>query len=749
MLRCALFCLFAVSAIAGPVTNPPDRIQGGGGSVVANGSVAINTASNQPLLIYTNSNFLNSGTLEYNSSADITVSGAGIAKVKWDGSLYQVSKNGGTYFDILTSDKLGAASGVATLDGTQKLTASQIPYISIAVYRGSKASQAAMLATSPANPGDWVIRSDLSTTWVVTGTDATQLSSWTQLGYPTAPVTSVNSLTGAVTLQLANTISSTASQFLTSYNATTGNFTKGGVAASDVSGLPTVATTSDILKGDGSGNAVAFGSGSGVTTFLTTPTSANLATAVSDENGSGKLIFAAGTLAITSGKTLTASNTLTLAGTDGSTLNIGAGGTLGTGAYATAFDPTAPGAIGGTTPGTGTFTTLTNSGAATNSKSGAASTAALTLSGVPFAGTGTTSFPLVYINDANATASTTLNTAGTYFGINIDGTQDGINVLKDGTSKFKVDSAGAITTAAGVTTGGTVQINATSGVNFNTNVQLVTGAGDGILALTQGSSVRLRFGSISSNSKPEIQQDAVNGFTLQSAASTSTWNDSSTANSGTVANRYLFGIAAPTLTSTGTSVTNTVASTVYIGGAPTASTNTTIGTAYALNVNAGTTNLGGNVIVGGTLSVTGATALTGTTTNDNAAAGKVGEYVSASVVQGSAVVLTTATPKTVTSISLTAGDWDVTGIGSLTGASTGTEFDVAIGTTTNSFTGTVLGDTRAQTPTVSLTGADATLMIPSVRVSISSTTTYYLIVQETFTVGAPSAYGRISARRVR
>lgn len=142
-------------------------------------------------------------------------------------------------------------------------------------------------------------------------------------------------------------------------------------------------------------------------------------------------------------------------------------------------------------------------------------------------------------------------------------------------------------------------------------------------------------------------------------------------------------------------------------------------------------------------------AITGTTTNDNATAGNIGEYVSASVVQGSATALTTATPKTVTSISLTAGDWDVTGIASLTGASTGTEFDVAVGTTTNSFTGTVLGDTRAQTPTVSLTGADATLMIPAARMSLSGTTTVYLIVQETFTVGTPSAYGRISARRCR
>lgn len=41
----------------------------------------------------------------------------------------------------------------------------------------------------------------------------------------------------------------------------------------------------------------------------------------------------AGTLAITAGKTLTASNTLTISGSDGSTLNVGTGGTLGTAAF--------------------------------------------------------------------------------------------------------------------------------------------------------------------------------------------------------------------------------------------------------------------------------------------------------------------------------------------------------------------------------------------------------------------------------
>lgn len=105
------------------------------------------------------------------------------------------------------------------------------------------------------------------------------------------------------------------------------------------------------------------GLGTGVATFLATPSSANLAAAVTDETGSGALVFAtsptlvtptlgvasatsinkvaitapatSSILTIANNKTFTASNTLTLTGVDGSSLDVGAGGTLGTAAFAT------------------------------------------------------------------------------------------------------------------------------------------------------------------------------------------------------------------------------------------------------------------------------------------------------------------------------------------------------------------------------------------------------------------------------
>ena len=96
--------------------------------------------------------------------------------------------------------------------------------------------------------------------------------------------------------------------------------------------------------------------------------------------------------------------------------------------------------------GTNTF-----SGRIINSINGAASAEGVRVTGVPFAGTGTTSFPQVYIEETGATASTTLNTAGTLLGVNGNGTSDLMNLLKDGVSQFLVSSGGALTTIGNIT----------------------------------------------------------------------------------------------------------------------------------------------------------------------------------------------------------------------------------------------------------------------------------------------------------
>lgn len=98
----------------------------------------------------------------------------------------------------IPSTQKAAVNGVATLGSDGKLVAGQLPDIAIMDYLGASANQAAMLAKT-GQKGDWTTRTDLGTVWIITGADPTQLASWTQLTYPTAPVTSVFGRTGAIT----------------------------------------------------------------------------------------------------------------------------------------------------------------------------------------------------------------------------------------------------------------------------------------------------------------------------------------------------------------------------------------------------------------------------------------------------------------------------------------------------------------------------------------------------------------------
>lgn len=98
---------------------------------------------------------------------------------------------------------------------------SQIPAIAITEYLGSVASQVAMLALV-GDRGDWCIRTDLGTTWVLTSDDSSVLASWTELSYPTAPVTSVNGQTGSVTLAYGDVGAAAASHSHSANDITSG-----------------------------------------------------------------------------------------------------------------------------------------------------------------------------------------------------------------------------------------------------------------------------------------------------------------------------------------------------------------------------------------------------------------------------------------------------------------------------------------------------------------------------------------------
>ena len=141
----------------------------------------------------------------------------------------------------------------------------------------------------------------------------------------------------------------------------------------------------------------------------------------------------------------------------------------------------------------------------------------------------------------------------------------------------------------------------------------------------------------------------------------------------------------------------------------------------------------------------------GTTTNDAAATGSVGEYVSSTVAPGSAVtVTTTATALDITTISLTAGDWLVSINGAVQSAgSVTTRLFVWIGTTAGNSAAEANANTFADFNYALPANGTLPCAVPSYRMSLASTTTVRFKAQATFAGTQPTVSGRISATRVR
>jgi hypothetical protein len=142
---------------------------------------------------------------------------------------------------------------------------------------------------------------------------------------------------------------------------------------------------------------------------------------------------------------------------------------------------------------------------------------------------------------------------------------------------------------------------------------------------------------------------------------------------------------------------------------------------------------------------TGGVNTQGTRTNNNAPTGYVGEFISSSIVAGSAVSLSTGVANNITSISLTAGDWDVEG----------NVFFTVGGTCTICYAWSSL--TSATTPDASLVNGKIVTsgiqnfgtQVPFLRVCIATTTTVYLSAISTFSTSIVTVCGNIYARRVR
>jgi hypothetical protein len=139
----------------------------------------------------------------------------------------------------------------------------------------------------------------------------------------------------------------------------------------------------------------------------------------------------------------------------------------------------------------------------------------------------------------------------------------------------------------------------------------------------------------------------------------------------------------------------------------------------------------------------------GTTTNDNAVAGHVGEFVSNSA---SGVSVTSGTSFNAITISLTEGDWDVSGVIGFIAASTTVPTNLEVGINTTSATLPTLpptGDNYQGINTTFATSSTNYIHVGPTRISIASTTTVYLVGNAVFTTSTMTAAGFMRARRIR
>lgn len=222
-----------------------------------------------------------------------------------------------------------------------------------------------------------------------------------------------------------------------------------------------------------------------------------------------------------------------------------------------------------------------------------------------------------------------------------------------------------------------------------------------------------------------------------------------------------FGDAIGTLVALATGTNGTISNSYFQAGAASSVMSIT-STGRCIFTNSTLNSSATNVITGtGMLSYSGLT-FTGSSANinvtnqtggtlsgstfQNPSAGFLGESITSGFVSGTN--LPNNTPENLASIALTAGVWDISGIGSFIFTGTAGAFILGVSANSGSFTGTNEGDTSIQINLSNSVSPHSAGTIPAVRVVLSSSATYYLVGEAFFSSGAASGNGRISAVRV-
>lgn len=135
----------------------------------------------------------------------------------------------------------------------------------------------------------------------------------------------------------------------------------------------------------------------------------------------------------------------------------------------------------------------------------------------------------------------------------------------------------------------------------------------------------------------------------------------------------------------------------------------------------------------------------GTNTNDSAASGYVGETVT----NTNTGPLVTNVAANVAAISLTAGDWDVSALAQFSGAGATVTTNVIASISNTSATQDSTIGRQSHFRSGGITDLYFAAAIPPYRITLTATTTIYLVVTATFTTSTYAASGRLYARRMR